>query len=104
MLTPPKFQLPTDLGHFALTGLLLGNLLPVEGSRVVVVSSKAHKFRAKIDVEDLQWEHRRRGSRARGVYCVPRAIFSRIAKSSRDSPLMSMITLSMVPVKVAGDS
>jgi NAD(P)-dependent dehydrogenase (short-subunit alcohol dehydrogenase family) len=47
------------LGHFALTGLLLGNLLPVEGSRVVVVASIAHNIRAKIDFEDLQWEHRR---------------------------------------------
>ena len=68
VMYPPKqttadgFELQfgtNHLGHFALTGLLLGNLLPVEGSRVVVVSSNAHKFRAKIDFEDLQWEHRR---------------------------------------------
>ena len=47
------------LGHFALTGLLLPNLLPVDGSRVVVVASIAHNIRAKIDFEDLQWERRR---------------------------------------------
>jgi len=68
VMYPPK-QTTTDgfelhfgtnhLGHFALTGLLLGNLLPVEGSRVVVVASIAHNIRAKIDFEDLQWEHRR---------------------------------------------
>jgi len=47
------------LGHFALTGLLLPNLLPVDGSRVVVVASIAHNIRARIDFEDLQWERRR---------------------------------------------
>lgn len=47
------------LGHFALTGLLLPNLLDVDGSRVVVVASVAHKIRARIDFDDLQWEHRR---------------------------------------------
>ena len=44
------------LGHFALTGLLLVNLLPVEGSRVVTVASNAHKQRAAIHFDDLQWE------------------------------------------------
>lgn len=44
------------LGHFALTGLLLDNLLPVWGSRVVTVSSLAHRMRAAIHFEDLQWE------------------------------------------------
>ncbi|MFZ0230804.1 MAG: oxidoreductase, partial [Mycobacterium sp.] len=46
------------LGHFALTGLLLDNLLPVRGSRVVTVSSTAHRLRAAIHFDDLQWEHR----------------------------------------------
>ena len=44
------------LGHFALTGLLLENLLPVEGSRVVTVSSVGHRIIAKIHFDDLQWE------------------------------------------------
>ena len=44
------------LGHFALTGLLLENLLPVESSRVVVVASGAHRIRAAIHFDDLQWE------------------------------------------------
>lgn len=47
------------LGHFALTGLLLKNLLGVDGSRVVAVASIAHNIRAKIDFADLQWETRR---------------------------------------------
>ncbi|HET7666151.1 MAG TPA: SDR family NAD(P)-dependent oxidoreductase [Mycobacterium sp.] len=41
------------LGHFALTGQLLDNLLPVEGSRVVTVSSIGHRIRAKIHFDDL---------------------------------------------------
>ena len=44
------------LGHFALTGLLLENLLPVDGSRVVTVSSVGHRIQAAIHFDDLQWE------------------------------------------------
>jgi NAD(P)-dependent dehydrogenase (short-subunit alcohol dehydrogenase family) len=45
------------LGHFALTGLLLDLLLPAEGSRVVTVASIAHRIRAAIHFDDLQWEN-----------------------------------------------
>ncbi|MEU4250511.1 SDR family NAD(P)-dependent oxidoreductase [Amycolatopsis sp. NPDC026612] len=45
------------LGHFAFTGLLLDLLLPVEGSRVVTVASLAHRIRAAIHFDDLQWEN-----------------------------------------------
>ena len=44
------------LGHFALTGLLLQQMLPVPGSRVVTVSSQAHRIRARIHFGDLQSE------------------------------------------------
>ncbi|MFJ4686191.1 SDR family NAD(P)-dependent oxidoreductase [Streptomyces sp. NPDC088789] len=44
------------LGHYALTGLLLDHLLPVPGSRVVTVSSQAHRLGASIDFDDLQSE------------------------------------------------
>lgn len=44
------------LGHFALTGLLLDQLLPVPGSRVVTVSSVGHRIRAAIHFDDLNWE------------------------------------------------
>jgi NAD(P)-dependent dehydrogenase (short-subunit alcohol dehydrogenase family) len=64
MLTPKQttkdgFELQfgtNHLGHFALTGLLLDHLLPVRGSRVVTVSSMAHRMRAAIHFNDLQWE------------------------------------------------
>lgn len=44
------------LGHFAFTGLLLDRMLPVEGSRIVTVSSIGHRIRANIHFDDLQWE------------------------------------------------
>lgn len=47
------------LGAFALTGLLIENLLPVAGSRVVTLGSIAHRILGKIDFTDLQWERRR---------------------------------------------
>ena len=68
VMYPPKsttadgFELQfgtNHLGHFALTGILLPNLLGVDGSRVVVVASIAHNIRAKIDFDDLQWEKRK---------------------------------------------
>src|SRR3954451_22039776 len=40
------------LGHFALTGLLLDNMLAVDGSRVVTVSSVGHRILASIHFDD----------------------------------------------------
>jgi len=45
------------LGHFALTGLLLDRLLAADGSRVVTVSSVGHRIRARIDFDDLAFQH-----------------------------------------------
>jgi len=68
VMYPPKqttadgFELQfgtNHLGHFALTGLLLENILPVENSRVVTVASIAHRNQAKIDFDDLQWERKK---------------------------------------------
>jgi NAD(P)-dependent dehydrogenase (short-subunit alcohol dehydrogenase family) len=65
VMFPPKqttgdgfeLQLGTNhLGHFALTGLLLERMLSVPGSRVVTVSSLAHRLQARINFEDLQSE------------------------------------------------
>ncbi len=46
------------LGHFALTSLLFPFLKKTAGSRIVNVSSNAHKM-GNLNFEDLQWEHRR---------------------------------------------
>jgi NAD(P)-dependent dehydrogenase (short-subunit alcohol dehydrogenase family) len=42
------------LGHFALTGMLLDHLLPVDGSRVLTISSLGHRIRASINLDDLR--------------------------------------------------
>ena len=44
------------LGHFAFTGLLLDLMRPVESSRIVTVSSLAHRVRAHIDFDDLHFQ------------------------------------------------
>ncbi|HEY2268139.1 MAG TPA: SDR family NAD(P)-dependent oxidoreductase [Streptosporangiaceae bacterium] len=64
MLTPKQatrdgFELQfgtNHLGPFALTGLLLEQMLAVPGSRVVTVSSLAHRIGARINFDDLQGE------------------------------------------------
>lgn len=59
--TPDGFELQfgtNHLGHFALTGLLLENMLDVGGARVVVVASLDHKLGGAIHFDDLQWERR----------------------------------------------
>ena len=54
-----EMQVGTNhLGHFALTGLLLDKLLATPGSRVVNVSSTAHKI-GKVDLDDLNYKKRR---------------------------------------------
>jgi NAD(P)-dependent dehydrogenase (short-subunit alcohol dehydrogenase family) len=44
------------LGHFALDGLIIENLLDVPGSRVVTVSSVGHRILAKIHFDDPHLE------------------------------------------------
>jgi len=53
-----ELQLGTNhLGHFALTGLLLGQMQGREDARVVTVSSTAHKF-GRVNFDNLQGERR----------------------------------------------
>ncbi|WP_405817509.1 SDR family NAD(P)-dependent oxidoreductase [Streptomyces sp. NBC_01390] len=65
VMYPPKqttkdgFELQfgtNHLGHFAFTGLVLDLLLPAQDSRVVTVSSVAHRAGGGIHFDDLQWE------------------------------------------------
>jgi NAD(P)-dependent dehydrogenase (short-subunit alcohol dehydrogenase family) len=46
------------LGHFALTGLLLDIILKTKQSRIVNVSSGAHRY-GNINFDDLNWEKRK---------------------------------------------
>lgn len=68
VMYPPKqttrdgFELQfgtNHLGHFAWTAQTLDLVLPVKDSRVVTVASIAHKMKAKIQFDDLQWESRK---------------------------------------------
>lgn len=59
-ITEDGFELQfgtNHLGHFALTGLLLPNLMATQSSRVVTLSSTAH-LRGKINFNDLKSEKR----------------------------------------------
>jgi NAD(P)-dependent dehydrogenase (short-subunit alcohol dehydrogenase family) len=52
-----ELQFATNhLGAFALAGLLLKRMLEVPGSRVIAVSSIAHRGPSRINFEDLQWQ------------------------------------------------
>jgi len=52
-----ELQFATNhLGHFAFTGLLLNQLLAVPHSRLVTLSSVAHRINAAIHFDDLHWE------------------------------------------------
>jgi NAD(P)-dependent dehydrogenase (short-subunit alcohol dehydrogenase family) len=64
------------LGHFAFTGLLLDRLLPVEGSRIVTVSSQGHRIRAAIHFDDLQWERSYGRVRAYGQAKLANLLFT----------------------------
>jgi NAD(P)-dependent dehydrogenase (short-subunit alcohol dehydrogenase family) len=64
------------LGHFALTGLLLGELEVRKGARVVTLSSGAHKF-GRINFDDLQSEERYRRWRAYGQSKLANVLFAR---------------------------
>jgi NAD(P)-dependent dehydrogenase (short-subunit alcohol dehydrogenase family) len=85
VMYPPK-QITSDgfelqfgtnhLGHFALTGLLLEQMLPVPGSRVVTVSSVGHRMQARINFDDLQWERSYSRVRAYGQSKLANLMFT----------------------------
>ena len=63
------------LGHFALTGLLLPNLLAAPAPRVVTMSSEAHWI-GKMRFDDLQFEHGYNNWRAYGQSKLANLMFS----------------------------
>jgi NAD(P)-dependent dehydrogenase (short-subunit alcohol dehydrogenase family) len=63
------------LGHFAFTGLMLDLLLPVPGSRVVTVTSPAHR-QGRISFPDLQSEHQYRKAAAYAQSKLANALFA----------------------------
>ena len=88
-----ELQLGTNhLGHFALTGLLLGALQAGNAPRVVTLSSTAHRM-GRIDFDDLQSERRYRRWRAYGQSKLANLLFmlelDRRARAA-GSPLVSV--------------
>ncbi len=63
------------LGHFAFTGLVLPRIRSVGGSRIVNVSSGAHKF-GRIDFDDLNWEQQYSPWRAYGRSKLANLLFT----------------------------
>ncbi|HEX9683429.1 MAG TPA: oxidoreductase [Acidimicrobiales bacterium] len=71
-----ELQLGTNhLGHFALTAHLLDTLLATSGSRVVTISSQAHRF-GRINFSDLQSERRYSAWRAYGQSKLANLLFT----------------------------
>jgi NAD(P)-dependent dehydrogenase (short-subunit alcohol dehydrogenase family) len=71
-----ELQLGTNhLGHFALTGRLLGKLITTPAARVVTVSSTAHKF-GRINFDDLQSERSYQRWRAYGQSKLANLLFA----------------------------
>lgn len=64
------------LGHFALTGLLADRIFGVEESRIVTVSSNAHRYRARIDFERFGMEQGRSQSAAYGRSKLANLLFT----------------------------
>jgi NAD(P)-dependent dehydrogenase (short-subunit alcohol dehydrogenase family) len=65
------------LGHFAFTGQVLDLLLPVAGSRVVVLSSPAHRA-GHIDFDDLGYGRRYRAMAAYGRSKLANLLFAQM--------------------------
>lgn len=63
------------LGHFALTGLLLDVLLATPGSRIVTVSSSAHRI-GNLNFDDLNYEKGYNNWRSYGQSKFANAVFT----------------------------
>lgn len=89
-----EMQMGTNhLGHFALTLELLPLLQATPLSRIVVLSSVAHRW-GRINLEDLHWQQRRyRTNQAYGDSKVANLLFAHeLARRLPDSPDSPMVT------------
>ena len=84
------------LGHFALTGLLLDRLLATEGSRVVTVSSIAHR-RGVMRFDDLQSEHGYKAGAAYGQSKLANLLFTYELQSRLEAAGAPTIALAAHP-------
>ena len=89
-----EIQMGTNhLGHFALTGRLLPLLQKTKGSRIVTVSSLAHRM-GDIELSDLNWESRKYNTnRAYGDSKLANLYFTyELARKLKDSGNNPIVT------------
>jgi NAD(P)-dependent dehydrogenase (short-subunit alcohol dehydrogenase family) len=84
------------LGHFAFTGLVLDLLLPVSGSRVVVLSSPAHR-RGAIDFGDLPYDRRYRRAAAYGRSKLANLLFAQMLEAKLEQARATTIAVAAHP-------
>jgi NAD(P)-dependent dehydrogenase (short-subunit alcohol dehydrogenase family) len=84
------------LGHFALTGLLIERLLATQDSRVVSVSSTAHRW-GRVRFDDLQRERRYRKWLAYGQSKLANLLFVRELQRRLASKEASTIAVAAHP-------
>jgi len=84
------------LGHFALTGLLIRQLLATPGSRVVTVSSNAHRT-GRIDFADLNSSRRYRRMAAYGQSKLANLMFTYELQRRLDAAKEQTIALAAHP-------
>ncbi len=92
-----ELQIGTNhLGHFALTGLLFDELKKKPGSRIVTVSSNAHKM-GKMNFEDLQSEHSYKRWNAYGQSKLANLIFALDLQKRIDEAGLEMKSMAAHP-------
>lgn len=92
-----EMQLATNhLGHFALTGLLMPALLEVPGSRVVTVSSNAHKM-GRMSFDDLMGQKRYTKWGAYGQSKLANLLFMYELQRKADSASKDLLSLGAHP-------
>ncbi len=92
-----ELQFATNhLGHFALTGLLLPALVARPRSRVVNVSSGAHRF-GRMDFDDLMGERRYGAWRAYGQSKLANLLFTSELQRRLDLNAVSTLALAAHP-------
>jgi NAD(P)-dependent dehydrogenase (short-subunit alcohol dehydrogenase family) len=84
------------LGHFAFTGLVLDLLLPVSGSRVVVLSSPAHR-RGSIDFDDLSYDRRFRRAAAYARSKLANLLFAQMLEAKLEQAHGATIAVAAHP-------
>ena len=84
------------LGHFAFTGLVLDLLLPIAGSRVVVLSSPAHRA-GNIDFGDLSYSQRYRPNRAYSRSKLANLLFAQMLQAKLEQARAPTIAVAAHP-------